>query len=59
VINEVFDLFAALDADRRPARFSDPLRFGRNGWMAMERPVRWKLSPLFDLVVEACACTVC
>ena len=28
VINEVFDLFAALDADRRAARLPDPLRLG-------------------------------
>ena len=31
VINEVFDLFAALDAIRRAARFPDPLRLRQEG----------------------------
>ena len=31
VVNEVFDLFAALDATRRAARLPDPLRLGQAG----------------------------
>ncbi|WP_420407797.1 translational GTPase TypA [Hoeflea sp.] len=55
VINEVFDLFAALDATDEQLDFPILYGSGRNGWMAdsMDRPADGgSLSPLFDLVLD-------
>ncbi len=54
VINEVFDLFAALDANDEQLDFPILYGSGRDGWMAMspEGPKDQGLSPLFDLVVK-------
>jgi len=53
VINEVFDLFAALDADDEQLDF--PILYGssKQGWMAdsPDQPTS-DLAPLFDLVLE-------
>jgi GTP-binding protein len=53
VINEVFDLFAALDADNDQLDF--PILYGsaKQGWMAMEPAgPQDDMSALFDLVVK-------
>jgi GTP-binding protein len=54
VVNEVFDLFAALDATDEQLDF--PILYGsaKQGWMAMspEGPVDQGMAPLFDLVLE-------
>lgn len=54
VINEVFGLFAALDANDEQLDF--PIRYGsgRNGWMNVnpEGPMDQGLAPLFDLVLD-------
>ena len=57
VINEVFDLFAALDATDEQLDFPILYGSGRNGWMAAspEGPKDQGLAPLFDLVLDACA----
>ncbi|NNM73665.1 translational GTPase TypA [Enterovirga aerilata] len=54
VINEVFDLFAALDATDEQLDFPILYGSGRNGWMstAPEQPEDASLAPLFDLVLE-------
>ena len=54
VINEVFDLFAALDADDEQLDFPILYGSGRDGWMAAEpdKPADASLAPLFDLVLE-------
>src|SRR5918998_1690676 len=54
VINEVFDLFAALDATDDQLDFPILYGSGRNGWMAKspEGPQDQGLAPLFDLVLE-------
>src|ERR671916_73529 len=54
VINEVFDLFAALDASNEQLDFPILYGSGRNGWMAKspEGPSTDGLAPLFDLVLE-------
>ncbi|KAA2242125.1 translational GTPase TypA [Salinarimonas soli] len=54
VINEVFDLFAALDATDEQLDFPILYGSGRNGWMATspEGPKDQGLAPLFDLVLE-------
>jgi GTP-binding protein len=54
VINEVFDLFAALDATDEQLDFPILYGSGRNGWMSSrpEKPEDGSLAPLFDLVVE-------
>jgi len=52
VVNEVFDLFAALDAD--DAQLDFPILYGsaKEGWMAMDPAgPRDSMAPLFDLVV--------
>src|SRR5437867_1357923 len=54
VVNEVFDLFAALDASE--AQLDFPILYGsaKQGWMA-ERPEGPKdrgMAPLFDLVIQ-------
>ncbi len=54
VINEVFDLFAALDATDDQLDFPILYGSGRDGWMAAapEGPRDQGLSPLFDLVLD-------
>jgi GTP-binding protein len=54
VINEVFDLFAALDATDEQLDFPILYGSGRNGWMstAPEQPADASLAPLFDLVLK-------
>ena len=53
VLNEVFDLFAALGATDEQLDFPSLFASGRDGWAAesLEAP-RDSLSPLFDLVVS-------
>ena len=53
VINEVFDLFAALDANDDQLDFPILYGSGRDGWMAAkpEGPADQGLAPLFDLVL--------
>ncbi|MBV8447232.1 MAG: translational GTPase TypA [Hyphomicrobiales bacterium] len=54
VVNEVFDLFAALDADDSQLDF--PILYGsaKQGWMALspEGPKDQGMAPLFDLVLR-------
>ncbi len=52
VLNEIFDLFANLDATDEQLDFPILYGSGRNGWMALapEGPQK-DLAPLFDLVV--------
>ncbi|MCJ7994387.1 translational GTPase TypA [Rhizobium cremeum] len=54
VINEVFDLFAALDATDEQLDFPIMYGSGRNGWMnhSPEGPQEEGLAPLLDLVVK-------
>ncbi|MCB8829010.1 GTP-binding protein, partial [Escherichia coli] len=54
VVNEVFDLFAALDATDEQLDFPILYGSGRNGWMARnpEGPQDQGLSALFDMVLE-------
>ena len=54
VVNEVFDLFAALDADDDQLDFPILYGSGRDGWMAdtPERPANASLDPLFELVMK-------
>src|SRR5690606_34034317 len=54
VINEVFDLFAALDADDEQLDFPILYGSGRGGWMAdnPDGPKNQGLAPLFDLVLR-------
>ncbi len=54
VINEVFDLFAALDATDDQLDFPILYGSGRDGWMARspEGPKDQALGPLFDMVLE-------
>ncbi len=54
VINEVFDLFAALDATDEQLDFPILYGSGRDGWMAEapEGPKENGLAPLFDLVLR-------
>jgi GTP-binding protein len=54
VINEVFDLFAALDANDDQLDFPILYGSGRDGWMnfAAEGPKDEGLAPLFDLVLK-------
>lgn len=54
VINEVFDLFAALDATDEQLDFPILYGSGRDGWMAEspEGPKEQRLAPLFDLVLK-------
>ncbi|KEG19853.1 translational GTPase TypA [Bartonella bacilliformis] len=54
VINEVFDLFASLDATDEQLDFPILYGSGRDGWMAEspEGPKDQGLSPLFDLVIR-------
>ncbi|MBN9257755.1 MULTISPECIES: translational GTPase TypA [unclassified Mesorhizobium] len=54
VINEVFDLFAALDATDEQLDFPILYGSGRDGWVSEnpEGPKDQGLAPLFDLVVK-------
>ena len=54
VVNEVFDLFANLDATDEQLDFPILYGSGRNGWMALnpEGPKDQGLAPLFDLVLD-------
>ena len=54
VVNEVFDLFAALDATDDQLDFPILYGSGRDGWMALkpEGPSDQGLAPLFDLVLS-------
>src|SRR5919108_2946581 len=54
VINEVFDLFAALDATDEQLDFPILYGSGRDGWMNVnpEGPKDQGLAPLLDLVLE-------
>ena len=54
VINEVFDLFAALDATDEQLDFPILYGSGRDGWMAEspDGPKDLGLAPLFDMVVR-------
>lgn len=54
VVNEVFDLFAALDADDEQLDFPILYGSGRNGWMNddPEGPSDAGLAPLFDLILQ-------
>lgn len=54
VVNEVFDLFAALDATDDQLDFPILYGSGRDGWMALkpEGPSDQGLTPLFDLVLS-------
>ncbi|MFC0218344.1 GTP-binding protein [Pseudochelatococcus lubricantis] len=54
VVNEVFDLFAALDATDEQLDFPILYGSGRDGWMALnpEGPKEDGLAPLFDLVLK-------
>ena len=54
VVNEVFDLFAALDATDEQLDFPILYGSGRDGWMSEtpEKPADASLEPLFDLVVR-------
>src|SRR5262245_23276320 len=53
VLNEVFDLFANLDATDEQLDFPVLYGSGRNGWMARDPsgPVE-NLAPMFDLILE-------
>ncbi|RCW84285.1 translational GTPase TypA [Phyllobacterium bourgognense] len=54
VVNEVFDLFAALDATDEQLDFPILYGSGRNGWMATspEGPKDQGLAALFDMVLD-------
>ncbi|MDZ7823886.1 MAG: translational GTPase TypA [Ahrensia sp.] len=54
VVNEVFDLFAALDANDEQLDFPILYGSGRAGWMAdaPEQPANATLEPLLDLVLR-------
>ncbi len=54
VVNEVFDLFAALDATDEQLDFPILYGSGRGGWMARakEGPMTDGMAPLFDLVID-------
>ncbi|RVB79519.1 MULTISPECIES: translational GTPase TypA [unclassified Mesorhizobium] len=54
VVNEVFDLFAALDATDEQLDFPILYGSGRDGWVSEnpEGPKDQGLSPLFDLVIK-------
>ncbi|GAA4526590.1 translational GTPase TypA [Chelativorans composti] len=54
VVNEVFDLFAALDATDEQLDFPILYGSGRDGWMSHDPsgPKELGLAPLFDLILE-------
>ncbi len=52
VLNEIFDLFANLDADDEQLDFPVLYGSGRDGWMALDPAgPRESLAPMFDLVI--------
>src|SRR6185437_10686502 len=52
VHNEIFDLFAALDASEAQLDFPTVFASGRNGWATTEIAAeRQDLSPLFELIL--------
>jgi GTP-binding protein len=52
VVNEVFDLFAALDANEQQLDFSVLYASGRNGWCVRElKDERNNLMPMLELIV--------
>src|ERR1700674_5374253 len=52
VLNEIFDLFAALDATNEQLDFPVLYGSGRDGWMAVDpKGPKVDLAPLFELVV--------
>ena len=57
VLDEVFDLFAALDANEEQLDF--PVLYGsaKQGWMALdpEKPAEGSMAPLFDMVLDRVA----
>ena len=53
VLNEVFDLFAGLDATDEQLDFPILYGSGRNGWMARDPAgPQESLAPMFDLIIE-------
>ncbi|MEZ5835559.1 MAG: GTP-binding protein, partial [Geminicoccaceae bacterium] len=53
VLDEIFDLFAALDADERQLDFPHLYASAKNGWAAREMTdPRTNLAPLFDTIVR-------
>ena len=53
VLNEIFDLFANLDATDEQLDFPVLYGSGRNGWMALDPAgPQVDLSPMFDLIVQ-------
>jgi GTP-binding protein len=53
VIDEIFDLFASLDADEHQLDFPVLYASGRDGWCAKElSDERKDLSPLFELILQ-------
>ena len=54
VVNEVFDLFAALDADEEQLDFPILYGSGRDGWMSPDPAGSGEdgLAPLFDLILQ-------
>ena len=52
VLDEIFDLFAALDADDQQLDFPTLFASGKDGWVSKEpvRPVHDDMAPLFDLI---------
>jgi GTP-binding protein len=56
VLNEIFDLFAALDADEHQLDFPHIYASAKHGWAVRELDdPREGLAPLFDLIVEQVA----
>ena len=56
VHDEVFDLFAALEATDEQLDFPTLYASGRQGWAATSLEAEHKdMAPLFDLIAEACA----
>ena len=55
VLNEIFDLFAALDATDEQLDFPVLYGSGRDGWMAVDpKGPKSDVTALFDLVVRTC-----
>ncbi len=53
VLNEIFDLFASLDADDEQLDFPVVYGSGRDGWMATDpKGPKVDLAPLFELIVR-------
>ncbi len=54
VLNEIFDLFVALNANEKQLDFPVLYAVGRDGWCVadLEKDERKDLSPLFDLIIK-------